>query len=82
MTVLPKQIADHPGKNLPVRERPIRSCQSRVVAGDVRAGNNEKERCDCHQQREAMNTLRHSRFGLWLGPGFGFWPLALEKHRL
>src|SRR5438034_1724940 len=64
MAMFPKQVANHPGKYLAVREWPIRCCQSRVVTGDIRAGNNEKERRDCHQQCEAMNSTGHKDFGL------------------
>src|SRR5260370_20465293 len=62
MAALPKQVADHLGKKLPIRQRPIRSRQARVVAGYVSARNDEKERCARHQQRKAMNTLGHKDF--------------------
>src|SRR5712692_7063337 len=62
MAVLPKNVADHLRKKLSESQRPIRNGQSRVTAGDVRAGDDEKERCARHQQRKAMNTLGHKDF--------------------
>src|SRR5438046_10759940 len=75
MAVLPEQVADHPGKKLPVRQRPIRSRQARVVAGDVSARDDEKERCARHQQRKAMNTLGHKDFESRISN------CEIEKHR-
>src|SRR5256714_13131567 len=64
MPMFPKKVTDHLWKELAVRQRPIRRCESRVVTGDVRARNDEKERGDCDQQRETMNTPGHRNFEL------------------
>src|SRR5438552_19148566 len=72
MAMLPKQIAHHFGKELAVRQRPIRCRQPSVVAGDVCARDNEKEGRAGHQHCEAMNTPGHKDFGLRISD-CGFW---------
>src|SRR5437762_7967462 len=72
MAMLPKQIAHHFGKELAVRQRPIRCRQPSVVAGDVRARDNEKEGRAGHEHCETMNTPGHKDFGLRISD-CGFW---------
>src|SRR6266849_6574739 len=75
MAVFPEDIADHFWKELSESQRPIRDGQARVVAGDISARDDEKERCARHQQRKAMNTLGHKDFESRIAN------CEIEKHR-
>jgi hypothetical protein len=59
MAVFPEQIPDHPGKNLPVGERPIGRSQSGIMARDERSGNYQKKGGASDKDRETMKTLVH-----------------------
>ena len=52
------------GKNVPLDRGQSDVASPGVMAGDVGAGNYEKERRARYQQREAMNTLGHFRFAI------------------
>jgi hypothetical protein len=59
MAVFPKQIADHPGKKLSIRQRPVGCGQTRIVACDKSAGNDQKKSGTGNKQRKSMHTLVH-----------------------